>query len=61
MLFKRLNNYQITMFIFGFVAFPGYYGQELEVMRVEEGLLIGKVISRDAILFTDMPRGRLDL
>jgi hypothetical protein len=29
----------------------------IEVMRIEEGRLIGKVISRDTILFTDMPRG----
>jgi hypothetical protein len=29
----------------------------IEVMRVEEGRLVGKVISRDTILFTDMPRG----
>jgi hypothetical protein len=29
----------------------------IEVMRAEEGRLLGKVISRDTIMFTDMPRG----
>uniref|UniRef100_A0ACD5YYU7 Uncharacterized protein n=1 Tax=Avena sativa TaxID=4498 RepID=A0ACD5YYU7_AVESA len=29
----------------------------IEVMRAEEGRLIGKVLSRDTVMFTDMPRG----
>ncbi|XP_044964364.1 F-box/kelch-repeat protein SKIP6-like [Hordeum vulgare subsp. vulgare] len=29
----------------------------IEVTRAEEGRLIGKVISRDTVVFTDMPRG----
>lgn len=29
----------------------------IEVMRAEEGRLMGKVVSRDTLVFTDMPRG----
>jgi hypothetical protein len=53
MLFKRLNNYQIAMFISGLIAFPGYYGPgpEKPVLCAVERNICGSATLKVGICF----------